>query len=91
MGAPERSAVIIRCERRWTGSADCSSTSTGTDLGMATPPPERRQSLCMATAEDRRVRLQGYADAKTIDRALRNGARPRRWLAAIVGRVRPTR
>jgi hypothetical protein len=25
----------------------------------------------MATAEDRRVRLQGYADAKTVDRALR--------------------
>ena len=40
-------------------------------MSLPSRDPEARPSLCMATAEGRRTRLQGYADAKTIDRALR--------------------
>ena len=45
----------------------------------------------MATAEDRRVRLQSYADAKTLDRARRGGAqggRIARLLDRVLTRVR---
>lgn len=55
---------------------------------MPSDPPERRRSLCMATAEDRRVRLQGYADAKTLDRALRADLGPRARLRSALSRVR---
>jgi hypothetical protein len=57
---------------------------------MSTPAPERRQRLCMATAEDRRVRLQSYADAKTLDRELRSHPGPRRRIAMLLDRLRLT-
>ena len=57
-------------------------------MSLPSRDPEARPSLCMATAEDRRTRLQGYADAKTIDRALRTGPGRRGRLARVLGRVR---
>jgi hypothetical protein len=42
----------------------------------------------MATAEDRRVRLQGYADAKTLDRALRAEGGQGGRFARLLHRVR---
>lgn len=55
---------------------------------MAARPPERGQGLCMATAEDRRVRLQSYADAKTLDRRLQGERGRRRNLDFRLGRIR---
>jgi len=55
---------------------------------MTGPPPERRQTLCLATAEDRRVRLQSYADAKTLDRELKGEGGGDGRLAALRRRLR---